>query len=236
MGFQQGLSGLNAAARNLEVIGNNVANASTVGFKSSRAQFADVYANTLAGSTVGAIGIGTRVATVAQMFTQGNVTTTNNPLDVAINGEGFFRLSTNGTISYTRNGQFQLDSTGYIVGNGGTRLTGFPADSAGNVTTGTPSDLRISKTDLPPLATTKAAAGLNLDSRKTALTAAGFNLANAGTYHGATSMSTYDSLGNAHTLSLYFVKTAANNYSGSDEQAKPCNEPVGHGSTGHRDR
>ncbi len=213
MGFQQGLSGLNGAARNLEVIGNNVANASTVGFKSSRAQFSDVYANTLAGSTIGSVGIGTRVARVAQMFTQGNVTTTNNPLDVAINGEGFYRLSTNGTITYSRNGQFQLDSNGYIVSGNGAHLTGFAADAAGNVTTGTPGDLRISKTDLAPLATTQATAGLNLDSRKPVLTAAGFNLANAATYHGATSLSTYDSLGNAHTLSLYFVKTAVNTYS-----------------------
>ena len=213
MGFQQGLSGLNGAARNLETIGNNVANASTVGFKSSRAQFADVYANTLAGSTVGSVGIGTRVARVAQMFTQGNVTTTNNPLDVAINGEGFYRLSTNGAIPYSRNGQFQLDNNGFIVSSSGAHLTGFAADAAGNVTTGTPGDLRISKTDLAPLATTEATAGLNLDSRKPVLTAAGFNLANAATYHGATSLSTYDSLGNAHTLSLYFVKTAVNTYS-----------------------
>ncbi len=213
MGFQQGLSGLSGAARNLEVIGNNVANASTVGFKSSRAQFADVYANTLAGSTVGSVGIGTRVAGVAQMFTQGNITTTNNPLDIAVNGEGFYRLSTNGTISFSRNGQFQLDNNGYIITMAGARLTGFAADATGNITTGTPVDLRISKTDLSPLATSQATAGLNLDSRKTALPAASFNLANAATYHGATSLSTFDSLGNAHTLSLYFVKTAANTYS-----------------------
>ncbi len=213
MGFQQGLSGLNGAARNLEVIGNNVANASTVGFKASRAQFADVYANSLSSNVGGSIGIGTRVANISQQFTQGNVTTTNNPLDVAINGEGFYRLSTNGTISYSRSGQFQLDNNGYVVTNGGARLTGFAADATGKVTTGTPVDLRISKTDLAPLATTQATAGLNLDSRTTPLTAAGFNLANAATYHCATSMSTYDGLGNAHTLSLYFVKTAANTYS-----------------------
>ena len=212
MGFQQGLSGLNGAARNLEVIGNNVANANTVGFKSSRAQFSDVYANTLAGSTIGSIGIGTRVARVAQMFTQGNVTSTNNPLDVAINGEGFFRLATNGTISFTRNGQFQLDNNGFIISTSGAHLTGFSADATGNVTTGTPSDLRISRTDLAPLATTEASGGLNLDSRKAPLTAAGFNISNAATYHGATSLSTFDSLGNAHTLSLYFVKTAVNDY------------------------
>jgi len=212
MGFQQGLSGLNAAARNLEVIGNNVANANTVGFKSSRAQFSDVYANTLAASTMGSIGIGTRVGSVAQQFNQGNITTTNNPLDVAINGEGFYRLSSNGNISYSRNGQFQLDNNGFIVNSSGSRLTGFAADASGAVTTGTPVDLRISKTDLSPLVTTEARAALNLDARKTALTTAGFNLSNAATYHGATSMSTFDSLGNAHTLSMYFVKTAPNTY------------------------
>jgi flagellar hook protein FlgE len=213
MGFQQGLSGLNSAARNLEVIGNNVANANTVGFKASRAEFADLYANTLAGSTASSIGLGTHVSGVAQMFVQGSITATNNPLDVAINGEGFFRLSTNGAITYTRNGQFQLDNSGYIVSNGGARLSGFAADASGKVATGTPSDLRISRTDLAALATTKATAGLNLDSRVTALPAAGFNLADAATYHSATSMSIFDSLGNAHTLSLYFVKTAANTYS-----------------------
>ena len=212
MGFQQGLSGLNAAARNLEVIGNNVANANTVGFKSSRALFSDVYANTLAASASGSVGIGTRVSGVAQQFTQGNITTTNSPLDVAINGEGFYRLSSNGNISYSRNGQFQLDNNGYVVSSSGARLTGYAADATGAVTTGTPVDLRISKTDLAPLPTTKATAGLNLDSRKTALTTAGFNLSNASTYHGATSMSTYDSLGNSHTLSMYFVKTAPNTY------------------------
>jgi flagellar hook protein FlgE len=213
MGFQQGLSGLNGAARNLEVIGNNVANASTVGFKASRSQFADMYANSLAGSATGSIGIGARIASVAQLFTQGNITNTNNPLDVAINGDGFFRFSTNGAITYSRNGQFQLDANGYVVSSGGAHVTGYAADATGVVTPGTPIDLKISKTDLTPKATTTATAGLNLDSRKTTLTAAGFNITNAATYHGATSMSTYDSLGNAHTLSLYFVKTAANTYS-----------------------
>jgi len=210
MGFQQGLSGLNAAARNLEVIGNNVANANTVGFKAGRAEFADVYANTVAGGTAASIGIGTRVASVAQQFTQGNITTTNNPLDVAINGDGFYRLSNNGAITFSRNGQFQLDNNGYIVNNSGAHLTGFAASAAGAISTGTPVNLQISKTDLPPLATANATASLNLDSRGAVLPAAGFVLANAATYNTATSLSTYDSLGNAHTLSLYFVKTAAN--------------------------
>ena len=213
MGFQQGLSGLAGAARNLEVIGNNVANANTVGFKESRAQFADMYANTLAGSTAATIGMGTRLASVAQLFTQGNITTTNNPLDVAINGEGFYRLNNNGAITYTRNGQFALDSNGYITGAGGARVTGYAADSTGAIIAGAPADLKIPKTDLTPKMTSKATMGVNLDSRGAILSAPGFSLANAATYNSATSISTYDSLGNSHTLSTYFVKTAANTYS-----------------------
>jgi flagellar hook protein FlgE len=109
MGFQQGLSGLNAASKNLDVIGNNVANANTVGFKQSQAQFADVYANSLAGAGASQIGIGVKVAQVAQQFTQGNVTASNNPLDVAINGGGFFRMSNNGTVSYRQCHRFPPD-------------------------------------------------------------------------------------------------------------------------------
>ena len=97
MSFQQGLSGLNAAARNLDALGNNISNASTVGFKASQTQFSDVFANSLSGGGGSQTGIGTQVATVAQQFSQGNVTSTNNPLDVAINGQGFFRLSNQGT-------------------------------------------------------------------------------------------------------------------------------------------
>ncbi len=210
MGFQQGLSGLNAAARNLEVIGNNVSNSNTVGFKQGRAEFADVYANTLAGSANGTAGLGTRVAAITQSFNQGNITTTNNPLDIAINGEGFYRLSTNGTVTFSRNGQFQLDKSGYIVSNSGARLTGYGADATGKVALGTPTDLKVSSVDLPPSATTTATGKLNLDSRSAVLSPAAFNLTDATTYQGATSMSTYDSLGNAHTLSFYFVKTASN--------------------------
>ena len=93
MGFQQGLAGLNAAARNLDVIGNNVANTNTIGFKASRAEFADVYATTVYGVGNATPGIGVSVSDLAQQFTQGDLTTTNNSLDVAINGGGFYRIS-----------------------------------------------------------------------------------------------------------------------------------------------
>lgn len=211
MGFQQGLSGLNAAARNLDVIGNNVANANTVGFKAGNALFADVYANAVAGATGNAAGIGTSVVAIQQDYGQGNISVSTNPLDMAINGNGMFRMSYNGTVSYSRNGQFHLDKDGYVVNAQGARLTGYQADATGAVVASTPADLQVSSADIDPSATTEAAVGLNLDSRKTAVTTA-FSLTDPTTYHHATSMSVYDSLGNEHTLSLYFTKTAANTW------------------------
>ncbi|MFA6488317.1 MAG: flagellar hook-basal body complex protein, partial [Sideroxydans sp.] len=160
MGFQQGLSGLNAASKNLDVIGNNVANASTVGFKGAQAQFADVYASSMGGANQA--GIGVRVSTIAQQFTQGNITTTNNSLDMAVSGNGFFRVSNNGAISYTRNGQFQMDKLGYIVTSQGYRLTGFLPNAAGAIVATAPADLQISTADLMPSPTVNITAGLNL--------------------------------------------------------------------------
>ena len=209
MSFQQGLSGLNAASKSLEVIGNNVANANTVGFKQSQAQFADVFANSLAGSGAAQIGIGVKVAQIQQQFTQGNISTSSNPLDVAINGNGFFRMSDNGTITYTRNGQFQLDKNGYIVNSDNKRLTGYGAGSNGTLATGAAVDLRIDTSDLPPQVTTEVAGGFNLDSRDGIKAAADFDPADPSTYNHSTSLSVYDSLGNSHVLQSFFVKTAA---------------------------
>jgi flagellar hook protein FlgE len=205
MSFQQGLSGLNAASQNLEAIGNNVANANTVGFKGSQVQFADVYANSLNGSGTGSIGIGVKVADVAQQFTQGNITASNNPLDIAINGGGFFRMSTNGTVSYTRNGQFSLDKDGFIVNSNGARLTGYVADARGVLSTGAPADLKISKADLSPQQTSAVKAQLNLDSRQSVKTWDG--TLDPTTYNNASSVTVYDSLGNSHVMQTYFVKT-----------------------------
>jgi flagellar hook protein FlgE len=210
MGFQQGLSGLNAASKNLDVIGNNVANANTVGFKQSQAQFADVYANSLAGAGASQIGIGVKVAQVAQQFTQGNVTASNNPLDVAINGGGFFRMSNNGTVSYARNGQFQLDKAGYIVNATGSHLTGYGVSASGVLASGAPTDLNINTADLTPKITTKVSALLNLDSGSAIPVTTPFNMADPTTYNNSTAVSVYDSLGNAHTVQTFYVKTGAN--------------------------
>jgi flagellar hook protein FlgE len=209
MAFEQGLSGLSAAAKNLDVIGNNVANVSTIGFKQSDVQFADVYAG--AGGVVGANtpGIGTRVSAISQSFAQGSLTATSNPLDLAINGSGFFRLSDNGAVEYSRNGQFQLDKNGYIVNDNGSRLTGYPAGPNGILPTASPTELQISQADVTPQATAKVGATLQLDSTKPAITAA-FDPSDDTTYNFATSTSIYDSLGNSHVLAMYFVPKGPN--------------------------
>src|SRR5207253_7773373 len=125
MGFGQGVSGINAAASNLDVIGNNIANANTVGYKQSTAQFADVYAGTK-------IGLGTTVNSVVQSFNQGNIESSGNALDVAItNGNGFFRLTdSSGSVFYSRNGQFQRQQDGSITNAQGLQLTGYSAGTS----------------------------------------------------------------------------------------------------------
>ncbi|WP_353156666.1 flagellar hook-basal body complex protein, partial [Herminiimonas fonticola] len=213
MSFQQGLSGLNAATKSLEAIGNNVANSGTVGFKQSQVQFSDIYASTLTGSGASQIGIGTQVARVAQLFSQGNVTASNNPLDMAINGDGFFRMSTGGSISYARNGQFILSKEGFIENAAGGRLTGYMADLNGVVATGAPTELVINKADLAPQATTTYDLALKLDSRKPDLVAANFDPNDPLTFSDATSAPVYDSLGNSHTLRTFYVKTAGGQWS-----------------------
>ena len=206
MGFQQGLSGLNAASRNLDVIGNNVANTNTTGFKSSRAEFADVYATSLSGGGSENPGIGVTVADLAQQFTQGDLTTTNNSLDIAINGGGFYRLSDEGTISYSRNGEFKLDKDGYVVNAQGLKLTGFGAAATGSINAGVPQEIRLETADIAPAPTTAVGVDLTLDARSVTTTAA-FDVADPTTYSGATSLGVFDSLGREHATALYFKKT-----------------------------
>jgi flagellar hook protein FlgE len=211
MGFQNGLSGLNAAARNLDVIGNNVANSSTVGAKTSRAEFSDVYANALSGSGNGAVGIGVAVSAIAQQFTQGDISTTQNPLDMAINGRGFFRTSLNGAVQYTRNGQFRMDKEGFIVNAQGANLTGFAADTDGKIQGGAPNPLQISQADITPKATAATTAQFNLDAGAVA-PGKPFSSIDPTSYNSSNSMSVYDSLGRQHQVTLYYAKTAANNW------------------------
>jgi len=220
MSFQQGLSGLNGAAKSLDVIGNNIANASTVGFKGSTTEFADVYARSLNGAGGNTPGIGVAVAGIAQQFTQGNIETTNNPLDIAINGSGFFRTETSGLVQYTRNGQFSLDKGGFLVTPQGANLTGYGVGPSGQILASTPSPLQISTADLKPVATTKVDTSLNLDSRVAPPTNTPFNANDPTTYNKQTPVNVYDTLGNAHVMSVYYVKSATPGtwdvYAGSD--------------------
>lgn len=223
MAFQQGLSGLNAASKALDVTSNNVANSATVGFKSASAHFADVFANALGGSGASAVGIGTSVSAIQQQFTQGNITATNNPLDISINGGGFYRMSTGGVMSYSRNGQFHLDKEGYIVDDRARKLTGYQA--VDGAVTGALGDIKIDSAQIAPKATgtiNGIALGVNLDSRLTAPlpgdalvagtlggTAPNYTAPPVTSYNKSTSLSIYDSLGNPHIATYYFVKDSA---------------------------
>jgi flagellar hook protein FlgE len=212
MSFQQGLSGLNASSKNLEVIGNNIANANTFGAKTSRAEFAAVYATALNGSGTNAVGIGTALSAVAQQFTQGNVSTTENPMDLAINGPGFFQISDGRSpVNFTRNGQFKVDREGFIVNNSQERLQGYAADGNGVIQPGQLVSLQLPTGGIDPNPSTRAAIEMNLDSRKAVTAPAAAPLvdfANAGTYNNATSLTLYDAKGQDVAVSFYFQKAA----------------------------
>ena len=210
MAFQQGLSGLNAASRALDVISNNVANSSTVGFKGSSTLFSDVFASAMNGASAssgGQVGIGTSAASISQAFSQGGITATSNPLDLAINGGGFFRMSGEGSIAYTRNGQFDVDKEGYIVNTGGYRLTGYPATITGTILPATPVEMQVDTSDLQPNPSSTIDLGLNLDSRNTT-PALAFDATDPTTYNASTSVTVFDSLGNDHILTMYFRKAS----------------------------
>ena len=232
MGFQQGLSGLNATAKNLEVIGNNVANANTYGFKSSRAEFADMVANALAGTGSTSPGIGTRLATVAQQFTQGNITTTENSLDVAINGAGFFELQdANGRTLYTRNGQFKIDpNSGNITTTAGETLIGRATDGT------YPSPLRLPTAGMGANMTTEMAIEANLPASATAIAASvAFDPTNVASYNNANSATVFDAQGNEVALTYYFRKDAANDwtvYALPEGETVPQTFSLSFGSTG----
>ena len=207
MSFQSGLSGLNASTKHIDIIGNNIANANTAGFKGSRAIFGDVYASSLAGAGANNVGIGTKISEVQQEFTQGNITVTNNPLDIAINGRGFFRFENGSVTTYSRNGQLHVDQLGYIVNSDNLRLTGYPVDATNSIIASSPTALRLTTSDLQPRPTSIVQTTLNLDSRSDPIAAA-FSPTNAATYTSTTSTGVYDSLGNSHAVTMYFSKTA----------------------------
>lgn len=213
MSFQQGISGLNAASRNLEVIGNNIANANTVGAKVARAEFADIYANAAMHQLSNAPGMGVRTAAVTQQFGQGGLRTTENPLDVAINGRGFFQVAAPGSRdpAYTRNGAFQLDNQGFIVNNEGLRLQGYGVNAAGRAS-GVTGEIQLPTQGVAPRVSSSAQLALNLDGRTPAPAGMpAFAVGDAKSYNSSTAMAVYDQQGNEHVLSMYFRRTATDN-------------------------
>lgn len=214
MPFRTALSGLNAASTELRVIGNNIANAGTTGFKKSRAEFADIYPASNLGTATNAVGSGVTVSAISQHFTQGNVNFTDNNLDLAVGGQGFFRLNDNGSIIYSRAGAFGVDRLGYVVNNANQRLTAYLADNAGNIT-GALGDLLIDTSDITPNQTTKVTIGANFNANATPLApypgAPAFNRLDPSTYSNSTSLTTYDSLGNPITATTYYRKSTTAN-------------------------
>lgn len=214
MSFNIGLSGLYAANKSLDVTGNNIANVATVGFKSSRAEFADQYAQSIRGTSGGTnVGSGVTTAAVTQNFTQGALTTgTGRDLDLAINGNGFFMVSNSGEKLYSRAGNFHTDTAGNIIDTNGNNLQGFGVDANGNVKTGVLTNLKVDTSNMPPKATSSITISSNLDSSKEINSAAAFDPEKVETYDLTYSTKIYDSQGNEHTLDQYFRKTGLNTW------------------------
>ncbi|MGD8429211.1 MAG: flagellar hook protein FlgE [Ectothiorhodospiraceae bacterium] len=210
MSFETALTGLNAAASDLDVTGNNIANSGTAGFKYSRAEFADIFASSNLGVSQNAIGAGVRLSKVSQQFTQGQFDFTGNTLDLGVNGTGFFRMSDNGAVSFTRNGAFELDRDGYIVDAGGRRLTGYLATASGSVG-GALGELQVNVGNVSPQATTGVDLTANLDAGATP-PANAFDATDPDSYNFSTSTTVYDGQGNDHLATMYFRKVTDNQW------------------------
>ena len=211
MSFNIALTGLNAANQDLSVTANNLANVATTGFKGSRAEFGDLFASTQRGVSATAVGNGAAVTEIAQQFTQGNIETTGNNLDMAISGNGFFTLSDGGAVSYTRDGQFQLDQAGNVVNVQGANLQVYPPLATGGFNTGGLANLALTTNESAPNATTRAQLTANLPASAKQPVDPTFSPTDSNSYTNTTSLTTYDSLGAAHTATLYFIKGAAAN-------------------------
>ena len=208
MPFNVALSGLNAATADLEVISNNIANVNTTGFKGSRAEFADLFANSGFGNSKTAIGSGTRLVDVAQQFSQGSIQYTNSGLDMAITGEGFFTLKTDAGYAYTRAGNFQIDQNGNVVSPQGGFLQIYPPNGAGGFDTGSLQNLQIESMTGAPQATDSATFNLNLPANAVPPTTTPLDPNDPTSYNQASPFTVYDSLGAAHSATVYYVNSA----------------------------
>ena len=205
--FSIALSGLTAASSDLDITANNVANADTIGFKGSRAEFADVYASGAVNLNTSVTGEGVRLDDSAQQFTQGNISTTSSNLDLAISGDGFFTMKDASGIVYSRNGEFSEDKNGNVVNATGQALQVYPPTTNGGFNTGGLSDLNLQTAQSAPLATANGNVILNLPADSTA-PAVAFSPTVPTSYNESTSTTVYDSLGQAHTATMYFSQGA----------------------------
>lgn len=204
-------TGMRAAMTDMEIISNNIANANTIGYKRSYGTFGDIYPNSMGGAKTQA-GLGVALNSIHQDFTRGGALYTTNPLDLMINSGGFFvtKDNTSGATSYTRAGRFTLDNEGFIT-NGKQRLQGFPATNGVVSAGGSLNDLQISSTPRNATATKAVTENINLNSTDK-VPAGPFNKDDVATYNYMTTSTVFDSLGNSHSLSMYFVKTADNTW------------------------
>lgn len=209
--FNIGVTGLHAAGQSMSVVGDNIANAGTFGFKSSRAEFQDMLSNSLKGIDGGdQIGSGTKLAHVTPQFIQGTVARTQNITDLAINGNGFFEVNAPFGKGYTRDGSFHFDKEGYMVNGDGYKVQGFQPDEKGNITNKMDS-IKLGNTTIPATATTEVKMSMNLDSRENVKK---FDPANPDkTSNFNTSMTVYDNVGTARLITVYFNKEQDGNWS-----------------------
>nr|BAF64728.1 flagellar hook protein [Shewanella livingstonensis] len=220
MSLNIALSGIAAAQKDLNTTANNIANVNTIGFKESRAEFADVYADSIFSNSKTAVGGGATTTQVAQQFHQGSLQFTSNSLDMAISGGGFFVTSSelgSQDQSYTRAGAFKVDSSNYMVDSAGNFLQGFPVDEDGNSTSvslTTTQPIKIPDTAGSPVQTGNVGLQMNLNVSETALDPANFNPADSDTFNNSTSVTIYDSLGESHIMTTYFVKPTNGSYTG----------------------
>lgn len=218
MSFNIALSGLNAAQKDLDVSSNNIANVNTVGFKESRAEFVDVYASSLLASGKTKVGDGVLTADVAQQFSQGSIQFTNNALDLAITGNGFFATVPElGSLetSYTRAGQFKLNKDNFVVNSQGGHLLGFPINpdgSSSSVSLSTATPIRIPTASGAPTKTSEVDIRMNLPAGDVPPANPAFDPADPLTFNNSTSVTIFDSLGDSHVMTYYFIKDSPNTW------------------------
>lgn len=212
MSFNTSLSGLNSASKDLGVTSNNIANANSTGFKKSRAEFGDIYAVSAFGNSKTATGQGVNTQAVSQQFVQGNLQFTDNGLDLAITGNGFFAVAPNLTnleFQYTRSGAFGINKDGYVVNSSGQYLMTLPVNKDGTVSStalSTAKPLLVPASSGAPRATTEVEMGVNVPADAASLIVNNFDPNDPATYTNSTSVTIYDSLGESHILTTYFVK------------------------------